>query len=305
MNLSGFSRYVKLSEISNNQITLHIERPFENMQTDYACFESIALILKIREGSEQITLSFDEIYWNGTFSDLTSEQVAYMRFLYRAHKFESAFAWFNIKSKNRTVVYEFIDRINSISVSCNIPNSNASYNPNKGIEHQIENEFADLNKKQTYFMDLFKTTTGKQLNCVYNQFPNGVFADKVTEKTRIFPTGFFDLWGMTDDELCIFELKNNTNKQLGIISELFFYSVYAKEFLIDKKCYRNSSTNFRGFQTMTNAIENGCNKVNAYFLTDGIHSLITPIKTELLKYLNQVDKDIEFSFINYNQDEVI
>ncbi|MEG2989487.1 MAG: hypothetical protein RR807_08800, partial [Oscillospiraceae bacterium] len=71
------------------QITEHgtqafvtITKPERNMQTDDACFEAVALILKVKYGYSKITIDFSHnCDWNGDFSILTSTQKHYMRFL--------------------------------------------------------------------------------------------------------------------------------------------------------------------------------------------------------------------------------
>ncbi len=301
----NFSSYITLKEIDDT-IEIFIKKPYENMQNDAACFEGVALILKILGGYNKITLDFNEVNWNGLFENLVPEQCHFMRFLYRLYIFDSAFTWFEIAPNKKDIINGFIEKIKT--PVANYPSSESTYNPNKGIEHQIEKSFCDQQKEKDYFINLFHNQTNKILTCIHDQYPNGLFNKEISDKNRIFPTGYFDLWGITDNnELCVFELKRKDNRPLGILSELIFYANFALEFLLVKKCIPlDTNKTYRGYYDIITAINKNCDKINAYFLThiEDLHPAIKNHKKEIINYLNQINKNITYSFIFFDQDEV-
>lgn len=144
--------------------------------------------------------------------------------------------------------------------------------------------------------------------CLYNQLPNGLFNNKPTEKpnahNRIFTAGMYDIWGIdSNHNFCIFELKKNTgNTKLGIISELFFYAVYAHEILCNPNILHKNTKNIRGYDELYKTVSNHkINGVTAIFLLgEGWHSQIKMRKEELTKLLNTNTFGIKFDFIQYD-----
>ena len=65
----------------------------------------------------------------------------------------------------------------------------------------------------------------------------------------------------------MYELKEDKNKHLGIISELFFYSCLMSDF---KKIAPDKGTDQRGFSKFLQAN----NKIKAFFLAPSFHSFI-------------------------------
>lgn len=300
---SGIQVSEKLNVGGDSQYPIiKIEHPESNMQTDFACFESIAIVAKAKCNYKKITLDFEPIDWTGKLKNLCSEQAHYMRFLFRLWKFTDAFDWAEITEDKRGIVEQFKSAFNSAELVTNIPEKQSTFNKKKGMEHTIENFFAKKEYGQAYFKDLFYNKTGTRLESVFNQFPNGLFDGEVAGKHRIFPTGYFDIWGINNSgELCLFELKKDDgNNKLGLLSELLFYATYAHDVLLGTTAMPESEKTFRGYPEMKKLVRSG-KKVNAYFLVGKIHPSISANKDGILKILNAYRPgQIEFSFIEYD-----
>jgi hypothetical protein len=63
------------------------------------------------------------------------------------------------------------------------------------------------------------------------QLPVGVFRKSVNRENAIFTHGksAVDIWGISANDLVIFELKAPGNEKIGVISELFFYAMVMKD----------------------------------------------------------------------------
>ena len=144
--------------------------------------------------------------------------------------------------------------------------------------------------------------------CLYNQLPNGLFNNKPTQKpnahNRIFTAGMYDICGIdSNHNFFIFELKKNTgNTKLGIISELFFYAVYAHEILCNPSILHKNTKSIRGYDELYKTVTNHkINGVTAIFLLgEDWHSQIKKRKEELTKLLNTNTFGIKFDFIQYD-----
>lgn len=173
----------------------------------------------------------------------------------------------------------------------------------------IENKLTRTKKGQKYLKKLYSNLyPNKELLCLYNQLPNGLFNNKPTESPnahhRIFTAGMYDIWGIdSHHNFCVFELKKNTgNTKLGVISELFFYAVYAHKILCNPNILHKNTKNIRGYDELYKTVTSGkINGVTAIFLLgEGIHSQIRKRKEELIKLLNTNTYGIQFDFIQYD-----
>jgi hypothetical protein len=279
-----------------SEISLSINHPEHNMQQDNSAFESWCLLLKADRMNCIITLSFKQIDWHYEFRNLTPEQCHYMRFLYRVQKFNAQMDWFRISQDNQTEMDRFHEVFSKAIKTNNIPNSDARYNWDKGLEHAIEKVF-------TKIPDSLKEIVGLQIDFpIYDQLPNGLFDGRVCEKNRIFNTGYFDLWGINkDNELCIFELKEPRNSSAGILSELYFYSNLANDLIHSKNGFKLNTSGkkiYRGSDKIVNTTIKG---IRAYFMTNKLHSeILRNIKN--VRLLLNSNSEISFEFLNYQYD---
>ena len=119
------------------------------------------------------------------------------------------------------------------------------------------------------------------------------------------------IWGIDKNGyLCIFELKAPGNKHLGIISELFCYSAYAHDVLLNKLNKLNNNrllhepakVNYRGYEKLYNAVKSGKIKgVNAFFLLpkDDGHPSIVKNMNKLREEMNNNSLKIDYDFLVY------
>ena len=307
------SNYVKIIE----GITIKIEKPFMNMQTDAANFESLALICKCINPSAHITIQFD-IYaeWDGKFNKKSSEVNTYLRFLERVIMFNEAFPeWTSIAPFNKAEIFRFKELLNEAikewRVSNNIPDKDAKFNPSGKEEQIIESILVHTTKGSAYLKQLYnKKYSGNELLYVHNQLPNGLFnirtSEKPSEHNRIFTTGAYDIWGIDkNNNFCVFELKKNEeNAHLGVLSELFFYSVYAYKFLLNKTILhdKKNGKHYRGYEQLYDAVQADQIKgIKAIFLLGKeVYPLIRERQAELKTLLNTNKFGISYDFMDYD-----
>ncbi len=315
-----YSSYIDIE----NVFYININKPEKNMQDDYSNFESLAIILKIENPEAKIVLSFDEskVSWNGFFNRTDGDLNLYLRFLYRIVKFKEAFPdWFDVAKENKEIVEKFKNKLEQAKedekISNNIPNKEATeYYEGMKEEKRIETILSHTSEGKKYFKELYHSyfPDNELTDNIFNQLPNGLFYIKNNEKpqngNRIFSTGYFDIWAIDKKQnLCVFELKKNEgNSALGIISELFFYSAYTKEFLCDKRFLHidNISENYRGYKTLYNAIqEDKVKNVKAIFLVGAeTHKLIKEFKNEIIELLNTNKLGIQYDFVEYDINKI-
>lgn len=313
------SKYVEIEE-DKNTVKIIIKKPTENMQTDMANFEALAIMYKCINPSINVIIEYTNYEkWDARFGDLSSESSIYSRFLYRLIKFREAFpSWVKISNNNIDEINFFEKLLNEAFInkklSNNIPESKAGFNPNKGEEHQIENKLARTEKGNNYLKDLYHTLyPSSELLFAYNQLPNGLFNishdEKANESKRVFTTGMYDIWGIdTLGNLCIFELKNDKgNSHLGVISELFFYAIYANEILCNKDLiHKKKDNNYRGYEKLYDYVQIGkINGINAIFLLgQDIYPAIKERQKELKMLLDTNTFGINFDFLIYDINEI-
>lgn len=318
-----YSDYVSIAESGAGPI-ISIKSPGHNMQTDAACFEALALVIKAKAKADtQITIQYTPLDWKGTFDadigavtakDPANKQLGhYMRFLYRLWRFTSIYPWAKVAEEAQKDVDLFCAAIghNKDLLKNAVPSSNSEYNPAKGLEHEYEKWFVDkrnLGYLNMQFQTGISTDNPPTITEAYDQFPNGLFFGEVKRDHRIFPTGFFDLWGTTStNDICLFELKKSKgNAKLGIISELFFYATYLRDFICGNISHaqENKST-YRGYDKMLQLAKSRP-KIYASFLVassdTGCHAILrdAAIREQVLKLLNHNNFNIQYSFTEYD-----
>jgi len=300
-------------------LEIYIKFPMENMQDNAADFEAIAFSAWSIKSGLKITLKFDSVDWGGQFpltnylnrQNKTEEMSCYqhyMRFLYRACKMKSLYKNFSIHKDNASEVTLFENLFEQAKCDKNLcmtlPESQSEVKKeNKLTENHLEKWFViktgDDNDTNPVVQKLKSDTNVGQL---YDQFPCGLFYDKFPpeEENRIFNRGCFDLWGVdTNNNICLFELKKPSNKNLGIISELFFYSCIFKDFKDPN--IEKSYTKLRGFDLFLSAN----NKVKAYFLVPIFHSFIEKHIDKIIDVMNQRNDDVEYGYVKFDVNDIL
>lgn len=309
------SKYVEIQE-SNDNVKIFIMKPTENMQTDMANFESLAIMCKCVKPNIKVTIEYKKYtQWDARFGNLTSKSSIYSRFLYRLIKFKEAFpSWVKISNQNIEEIKYFEKLLKEAfhhkKLSNNVPDREADFSTKKGEEHQIENKLARTTTGREYLKSLYQKLYPKnELLFAYNQLPNGLFNIKSNEKAhkenRVFTTGFYDIWGIDKlGNFCVFELKKNKgNSHLGVISELFFYAVYAREILCNKDFIheKKKRVNHRGYDQLYDNVQNEKIKgVNAIFLLgEEVYQPIKEWQKEIKDLLDTNTFGINFDFLFY------
>lgn len=299
-------------------LEIYIKFPMENMQEDYANFEAIAFSVWSIAPNVKVVLKFDHSDWGDKFplpnyidsqnkKRVSSYYQHYMRFLYRAYKMRSLYKNFTIYKENVSEVDLFENLFkgakSSNSLCITVPKSKSSVkDQDKITENHIEKWFViksrDENNTNT---EVNKLKSQTNVGYLYDQFPCGLFYDVNTpsEEKRIFNTGYFDLWGIDENnDICLFELKKPGNTKLGIISELFFYSCLAKDFKDIGK--PNDRKKVRGYNVFMNANK----KIKAYFLVPEFHSFIDNHIDSIIKVMNKRADGVEYDYIKFNYENI-
>lgn len=140
----------------------------------------------------------------------------------------------------------------------------------------------------------------KKVDCFYDQMPCRMFLKPKSEKTKIFNSGFFDLWGVDKNGcLSIFELKKEGNEPLGIVSELFFYAMIARDM---REAGRDEkSDGLRGIDEFIDTRDNEI--IKAYFLAPGLHPFLE--EHDIIRVLNIEGGNIVFGNISFDQKDIV
>ena len=301
-------------EVAGDTCNMYLKKSYANMQENCNAFEGWALLIKSYFPNAKIVLD-----WNTDIptTDSNGKNIrvrnlaAYNRFLYRVGKFEKMFCeWFHVSADLQKIVDDFSEKIRKNHIN-NVCDSDSAYNRDKGIEHIIEKDFSWEKMKQKTFLEKLRVQAKPiKLKCVFDQLPNGLFEGFVAKKNRRFPTGYFDLWGIDDnDNLCIFELKEpQGNDKIGIISELFFYAWFAYEYYGANINNSKKEKGLRGYDRLVERsarLQNGVNPVKAYFLVKQFRSGLNEKIDNVLELLNSALRDrgvaITFGVVRYDE----
>lgn len=224
-----------------------------NMQTNDSAFEGWGVCLKYNLPN---LIEDIEVAWD--IKNVDESNLHYKRFLYRVWKFTNTFHW------AKCSVYDF-RKYNTDGWIINYPKIETTSTAEKP-EAKLEREYIELH-------DL-------NYDHISNQLPVGLFNKKIRTSSRETPgqNSQIDIWAIKGDTLCIFELKVDTNKSVGIITELMFYvnvmnDLIAGAIQFDEK---SESVTIRHFDKLITAIKSKeIKKIEGCFLTSNLHPLIT------------------------------
>ena len=252
----------------------------KNMQSDEAAFEGWSICLK-----HHLSLFIDnvELNWEKPVQISRNEQLHYNRFVYRVIRFEQMFDWFSVAVSNKKELSDFEKELTNLVV--NTPLSESSKTSDKSSK-EAQIEYNQQNKE--YLKGRF------QLQCINHQLPVGVKKDN-----KSFFTGrasAIDIWGIDkQDILNIFELKHN-NSKVGIISELFFYSVAMHDLLITNQINPPPKImKFRNAEFLYGIDAIPIKGIKSYFLFDELH----PMVVGTTNLLNTNNFGIKFFNVKY------
>ena len=241
-----------------------------NMQTNDSAFEAWAICLKFNlpELIDNVVIEWD-------IHRVDKANLHYNRFLYRVWKFTLTFSW------ARCVVYDF-SQYNTAGWVLNYPKHQAS---EEAIKKEAKEERAYINMHKDMYTH------------ICNQLPVGLFNKEISHVNRITPgqNSQLDIWAIKENTLHIFELKIDTNKTVGIITELMFYVNVMNDLVNGSIQFDKNSkeVTIRQFDKLHHAITNGdITQIEGHFLTNNLHPLITQ---NVLDGINQSQSNIIYS----------
>lgn len=293
---NGNLRFPKELGIESNEgiltITLKQKGLHENMQTDSAAFEGWAITIKaiVPEIAKKVI-----IQWNGLGLENGVKSNHYRRFLYRVLKFEQSYKWVSAMPLDTKAENDLSTLTSELSQwVVNYPDSESQDKASKG-EAQLERNLKEnLSKK-------FKNSD--------HQLPVGLFfLDKNKRNERTPRQGSqIDLWSISGDTFTVYELKNDDNRKIGIISELMFYVNVIKDLSEQKLHFAKGADKsiYRSFKTVYDAISSeSINKVVGVFLTNDLHAIIKIGREEVFTLLNHNTRRIEYKQMGYKISEI-
>ena len=231
-----FPDSVSVSQNSDGNVTMMLRagNVVKNMQTNEACFDAWALVIKANfYNVSSVHLIFDK----PDFNILTSiERQHYLRFLFRLFKFGELFDWFSCNHKIEDL-FASADFSFSTKYLVNKPtNFREQRSPViPDIKLCSEDVIENIIIADDVVNDRFKSLFG--LDNLDRQFPVGLFkSEGVIRINRVFTGGksAIDLWGYKsgNKDFHVFELKKYKNISVGMLSELLFYVFFRFVYLL-------------------------------------------------------------------------
>jgi hypothetical protein len=145
-----------------------------------------------------------------------------------------------------------------------------------------------------------------------HQLPVGLFKNDVKSINNYTPRGAsqIDIWQLENDVMRIFELKDETNNKIGIISELLFYANTISLLVNGKIRFPDSlkleKKNYRHIQELSSAIEHHeINYVEAVFLNYSFHPLIGGRIDRVLSILNSGVRNVHVVFKHMSVNNIL
>ena len=251
-----------------------------NMQTDGSAFEGWAICIK----SYFPEIKNVELNWDSPrYSKDTQERQEkhYNRFLLRVLFFSRHFNWFTIHKSKKDTIRLFSEYHSDLFIN---------YPTNEGTKKISEK--GKINKGEAKLERLVMNKMRESVSVTDHQLPVGLFDSVVKSKRACTPRGAsqIDLWQIDKDVLRIFELKDETNNEVGIISELMFYANVMNEVNKGRIKYPQSietATDYRNIQYLYRSVKEGkINLIEAVFLVYKLHPLIESNLDTILDIIN-------------------
>ncbi len=210
------------------------------------------------------------------------------RFLFRAMKFSEEYSdWIELDSNLQVIVGNFKKWYEKENLINNEPSKNRNQKAvilnNPTTESEVEQSFVGDGS----LMQKLLSRANMKSEQIFRQLPVGLFKGEVVKKNSVFTGGksAIDMWAVDDEYIALFELKTN-NKMIGIITELFFYSQYVNDVFIRQNNIQCTKLEDK--------------KIKAFFLTNGLHPLITKKVIEVLNNSNKNKDVITYADIQYD-----
>lgn len=280
--------------LSNSILEMHVNGSGvrDNMQTNGSAFEGWALCIKacIPEVSKVI-LKWDSPKYSSDHKEKTRQEKHYNRFLMRVVLFSRYFDWFAIHDDNKDLTNSFFKIHSHLFIN---------YPKTESKEKVSEN--GKINKREAILERQLVEKLRESISFTNHQLPVGLFDDEVKIENTCTPRGAsqIDLWQIDKDTLRIFELKDECNNEVGIISELMFYANVMNELINGRIQYPQSiisAKDIRNIKSLYKAIQDkSISCVEAVFLVYNFHPLVATNLKSILKIINESMKGNGISF---------
>ena len=278
-------------KVVNKVLTVRVNKPCSNMQTNESAFESWIIMLK-----SHLDCNIDKVILDFNTEIKDEHQLHFNRFLWRVSNFKEMYSWFEVDNTKEYIINEFLIQT-FIDLKVNMPSKQRTEVVNSKGERYIEWLFVE---KQPNILC-------ERLNCdnIFNQFPVGIFKQKVSKNTAIFTgkSSAIDLLGIEKgkDILHLIELKKDKNSSIGIISEFLFYAFILHNIFIDKNIkYEEDKTNIFEFEELCNM---NIKKITGHLLAEKFHRLIDDKTIALLNEgLKKINIEIDMITYLYDKD---
>lgn len=263
-------------ELSNKVLTLTLNHPCSNMQSNEAAFEGWSIVLKSIFGSEieQVFLNIDKRV------EISKNSFHYNRLLWRIHNFSKMFDWFEMGNCKEAVTDFMTQRF--VEPVMNVPSRNRGPVMKSEGERLVESLF--INQNEPYYSEL-KTLIGADY--ILNQVPVGLFQSNVKNDNKIFTGGSsaIDLLGFKgEDTIHLIELKTENNIKLGVLSEFLFYAFIMQGLFISKDINYSKAEFPDSFSQYASLLRRGTvDKVSGHLLCENYHPLLS---NEVIALLN-------------------
>ena len=214
---------------------------------------------------------------------------------------EEVFDWVSIKQENQNEVKRVRDILPKLLI--NYPKSSSkekvaeSDKVNKG-EAKLERQLVEIMSKTIAITD--------------HQLPVGLFVNVVKTDNTFTPRGAsqIDIWQLDNDSLRIFELKDDGNDKVGIISELMFYANTMRLLVEGVIKYPESLNNekkyYRHIEELHEGIKNKkVKQIEAVFLNFTFHPLINDRLDDILAIINSGMENVNVSFKKIQVSEIL
>jgi hypothetical protein len=291
--------------ISDKTLVIHISGTGvrDNMQTDGSAFEgwAISLLAWLPEDITQVMLNWDNPEYSKDKEMRNKQEKHYNRFVMRAMFFEENFEWAFIDESRRKEIDD-VKRVMPLLVM-NYPKSDS--------KEKVE-ESDIVNKGEAKLERQIVNALRRDIELSDHQLPVGLFKNDVKSINNYTPRGAsqIDIWQLENDVMRIFELKDETNNKIGIISELLFYANTISLLVNGKIRFPDSlkleKKNYRHIQELSSAIEHHeINYVEAIFLNYSFHPLIGGRIDRVLSILNSGVRNVHVVFKHMSVNNIL
>lgn len=303
----NFPRDIKLQHLNYTELLMEIcgDGVLKNMQTDSSAFEGWMLVLRHWTEYDKFILK-----WTPPGPDKRNT-LHYQRFLYRVYKFNELFDFFRIDQNNKVSMEELKIDFNNAKEKyiLNIPTVRRVEKLSKedqkvtNKENILEIRFVNYHNES-----LINAAELLSVNKMDRQLSVGLFKTKVKDddQYRIFSgrSSAIDIWGIGKDNktLKIFELKKIDNIKVGVISELFLYTMIMEDTINGRFEYNKGSKS--KLDPRIEICKSGLDKINSYILAPELHPLITEDVLAPLNNALQI-RNITFGFISFEGNDLL